>query len=264
MRMLSREPFAIMSHPTGMKERLNGHWSLRWLAATAATSSLLFLTAGCAKPDPGQTVSLVGWHGSTMVSADGRTITVGGFAGPCFGTVRAYAKETHSQVRLWLRYVTPTQHGVCNEATVLIRSLQVRLAVSLGHRTLVDGATGRPVAFFNGRYLLRPSAIPAGYKLDSIWPLAGILSSNVPGATQVYLSSGKEIDIEQSAGRLTLPLVGGSKPTAIRVRGHEGTATINAISWREHNLNVLIHVIGSAHRVLSTRALIALADSAPA
>src|SRR5215469_9118614 len=244
MRMLSREPFAIMSHPTGMKERLNGHWSLRWLAATAATSSLLFLTAGCAKPDPGQTVSLVGWHGSTMVSADGRTITVGGLAGPCFGTVRAYAKETHSQVRLWLRYVTPSQHGVCNEATVLIRSLRVRLASPLDHRRLVDGASSRPLAFFDGRNLLRPTAIPAGYKLAYIWPLTGVLSSDVPGATQVYLSAGREIEIQQSAGSLVLPQRGGSRSIPILVRTQHGTATTNAITWREHSLNVLIQVLG--------------------
>jgi hypothetical protein len=60
----------------------------------------------------------------------------------------------------------------------------------------------------------------------------------------------------------------GSGPlTPILVRGHGGLPTVNAITWREHGLSVLFPVYSvsspPARVVLSTRQLIAIADSAP-
>lgn len=212
-------------------------------------------------------VSYVGYGGPTLLSADQRTVTVAGFANPCFGTLQPIARETKTRVALWLKYVTPVHHGVCTMDMAMSGPLKIRLSAPLGSRLLIDGSTGRALHWFDAWKMLRPSVIPAGYKLQVVTPFVtgSLPAPATPGCRQDYQSRDATFSIIQSAGILGLPQTGGRAPAAIRVRGHLGFASANAITWREAGYNVLIEAypeMGHAP-VFATRALIAIADSAP-
>lgn len=216
----------------------------------------------------GQTVvSYVGYAGPTLLSADRRTVTVAGFPYPCFGTLRPIARETKMRVALWLRYVTPVHHGVCNMDMAMEGPQVIRLSAPLGSRLLIDGATGRSLHWFDARRMLRPSVIPAGYKLQVVTPFetGSLPDQAISGCRQDYQSRAATFSIIQSAGTLELPQTGQHAPAAIRVRGHPGFASAYAIAWREKGYNVLIEAYPKMGRapVLATTALIAIADSAP-
>jgi hypothetical protein len=268
-------------------------WHRRWLplaAAGTAAVSLVASLAGCgvaqsrlpgttgghgARPTAsparaGDIVSTAGYAGPVMVSADGRTLTVGGFSYPCFGRVFPVASETAARVGLWLRYVTPVLHGVCRYSMAMASGLRVRLPAPLGGRPIVDGASGRSLDVFDERQLLRPSAMPRGYRLAYVSPVVsgGNTIYGAPpraGCTQAYLSATAIITIVESTGSLALPELGGAAPAAIQVRGRPGRATPGAIMWHEQGLNILITASfrDSPGPALSDRALIAVADSAP-
>jgi hypothetical protein len=93
-------------------------------------------------------VSYVGYAGPTLLSADQRTVTVAGFAYPCFGTLQPIAREARRRVALWLKYVTPVHHGVCNRDMAMAGPQNIRLSTPLGSRLLADGATGRSLHWF--------------------------------------------------------------------------------------------------------------------
>lgn len=216
----------------------------------------------------GQTVvSYAGYTGPTLLSGDQRTVTVAGFTYPCFGTLQPIARETKTRVALWLKYVTPVYHGVCNMDMAMEGPRSIRLSAPLGSRLLTDGATGRPLRWFDVRQMLRPSVIPTGYKLQVITPFVtgSLPASATPGCGQDYRSRNATLSIIQSAGPLELPQTGGRAPVAILVRGHPGFASANAITWREAGYNVMIEAYPEAGNapVFTTTALIAIADSAP-
>lgn len=242
------------------------------LLAGVTAGPVLGLAAGCGQaagapgPGGGQVAYSVRYDGPALVSADGRTITVGGFSAPCFGTVRPVAVETAQRVEVWLRYVASRRHGVCNKDLAIILAREVRLPAPVGHRELVSGASGHPLPVFGAQNALRP-AVPPGYKLQYVSPVVSGFAPGSPaqaGCTQFYLSSTAVLTIVQAQRRLVLPLASGQRAVAIEVRGHRGQATVNAITWREHGRYVLITVSpnGPPRPVMSTRQLIALADSA--
>jgi hypothetical protein len=212
-------------------------------------------------------VSYVGYAGPTLLSADQRTVTVAGFTYPCFGTLKPIARETRTRVALWLKYVTPAHHGVCNMDMAMEGPRKIQLSAPLGSRRLVDGGTGRALHWFDSRQLLRPSAIPAGYKLMVVTPfVSGSLpASPTPGCRQDYQSRRATLSILQSAGRLELPQISGVPPVPIQVRAHRGLASGDAITWREAGYNVLIEAYPRTGKapVFTIPALIAIADSAP-
>lgn len=216
----------------------------------------------------GQTVvSYAGYDGPTLLSADQRTVTVAGFSYPCFGTLQPIARETRTRVALWLKYVTPVHHSVCNMDMAMAGPRHIRLTAPLGSRLLADGATERSLHWFDLRQMLRPSAIPAGYKLQLVTPFVtgSLPAPATPGCRQDYQSRHATLSIIQSAGTLELPQASGRAPAAILVRGHPGFASADAITWREAGYHVLIEAypeMGKAP-VFTTRRLIAIADSAP-
>jgi hypothetical protein len=244
------------------------------VATCALAGSLLAAAAGCGQASGGpsshdQAVSLVGYKGPVVVSADGRTITVGGFPYPCFGTVQPVARETAGQVRLWLRYVAPSKPGVCDKDVALVITRTIHLKHPVGSRTVVDGASRHRLASFDGHRTLRLTKVPAGYHFQYISPvvLAGgplLGPAEQSGCSQLYSSGKVALTIVQASSHLRLTLPQGRHPVAITVLGHAGQATTNEITWREHGLSVLILVnaTGSARQVMTTRQLIALADSA--
>jgi hypothetical protein len=254
-----------------MKPRHSGRFC-RWLSAGVTAGSVLGLAAGCGQATGGhgpggQLAYSVRYHGPVLVSADGRTITVGGYPAPCFGTVQPVAKETAQRVEVWLHYVAPRQHGVCNKDMGLILAREIRLPAPVGHRELVSGANGPALGLFGTRDMLHP-AVPAGYRLQYVSPVVGIgLASprQLGGCTQFYSSATAALTVVESRGRLQLPLAGGRHAVAISGRGHRGEATVNAITWPEHGQHVLISATpdSGAGQVLTTQQLIALAGHLP-
>jgi len=208
------------------------------------------------------------YGGTAIVSADGRTVTVGGFVPPCFGTADAVARETAARVELWLRDAVPARHGVCNMMMAIVNSQTIRLKAPLGSRRLTDGGTGRAVAWISARLVLRPTAIPAGYRLRDLAPAVDFTVPEGPGpagCTQDYAGPSGEyaLVIEQSTGGLVVPGPGPAGWTAIRVRGLPGRATRNLITWQENGLTDLIMVATPRWpQALTTTQLVAMADSA--
>jgi hypothetical protein len=74
-----------------------------------------------------QVVTYQGYSGTAIVSTDGRTVTVGPFVPPCFGTTTAVAAQTATRVELWLRDTVPARHGVCQVMKAFADSQQIRL-----------------------------------------------------------------------------------------------------------------------------------------
>lgn len=225
-----------------------------------AAVSLAAVSCGCAGQPQ---VSLQGYRGTAIVSADGRTLIVGPYGRACGGTVTAIARESRVQVSLFLRYVWGGPACRPGEgALALVPAQRIRLHAPLGRRKLVDGETATATPWLSARLILRPRLIPAGFR--SVGLLPWISSSLYTGGArpaaciQIYQlrNSPEEFEIIQSAVGLR-PRHGGEwKP--VWVRGHPGRAAAGMVTWREHGLTDLI----SASNGLSTSQLITIANSA--
>jgi hypothetical protein len=218
----------------------------------------------------GPAVSFRGYGGTAIVSVDGRTVTVGPYFPDCPATVTVVARESATKVALFLRYLTPGNPPQCAQAAVgLVGSQDVTLHAPLGSRKLVEGRTGRALAWISARLVLRPTAAP-GRRLFQLIPTAHIYRPQSPGpagCTQFYSWHGDRtyLKIVQSAGGFQPPLPRPGKDgwTAIRVRGHRGRAEPNLITWQEDGLTDYM-LAGPGPRgpqVLSTRQLIAIANT---
>jgi hypothetical protein len=241
----------------------------------AAITGCLAAVGGCAviaSGARGQVVSLQGYGGTAIVSADGRTVTVGPYLPDCPAKVTVVARQSATQVALFLQHLTPAHPPPCRQAmSALVDSQDVRLHAPLCSRKLVDGTTGRATAFISARLVLRPTALPAGFRLFELIPAINHSRPQSPGpagCVQFYSWHGDPnyLEIVQSAGSLHVPGPAKGGLTTIRVRGHPGRAARNLITWREHGLtDYLLAGPGPAGpQALSTQQLISIADSAPA
>jgi hypothetical protein len=243
---------------------------MRLVAAIAIVGGLAAVCAGWPVPGGSGSVSRQGYSGSAIVSADGRTLTVGPYALSCPATVTVVGRESVGRVALFVQYLTPENPPACppGSGTAALRAEQtVRLRAPLGRRRLVDGATGSPTPWISARFVLRPAGLPPGYRLSEMRPWLNLTSRSLPACVQFFQASGDPdvLEIIQSAGRA--PVLGGAGDwTKIRVRGHPGRASRNLITWRENGLMDYV-LIGeqspAGPQVLSTRQLVAIADSAP-
>ena len=213
-----------------------------------------------------------GYGGTAIVGADGRTITVGSYpAEDCPRTITPVARESATQVALFLEYVMPPNPPLCRQAAVaLVDARDITLREPLGNRKLVDGATSQAIVWISARFVLRPTVLPAGYRLSDLIPAGDFLQTHSPrpaGCAQRYVSKAGAVElvITQSAGSVRLQ--GSGEWIPIRVRGHPGRAARNVITWRENGLTDYISVGTGTNpnepQVLSTQQLIAVADSAP-
>jgi hypothetical protein len=91
------------------------------------------------------TVVYSGYGLPVLVSADGRTLTLGQGTVPCYGTVDPVAEHDATRVALLLRWTTTDPDAPCPApwAAYPTLTLDVRLDTPLGTRALVDGATGQ-------------------------------------------------------------------------------------------------------------------------
>jgi hypothetical protein len=251
------------------KEGVN---QMRQLAVLAALGCVAALSSGCGMVSSradGQVTTYQGYGGTAIVSADGRTITVGPYLPSCPAKVAVVARESATHVALFVRYITPAHPGPCPQAmAALVVSQKISLRAPVGSRKLTDGGTGRAIAWISARFVLRPKALPAGLRLFQLIPAIDRSRPQSPGpagCTQFYSRRGVPDDLEivQSAGSLQIPGPGSGGWKVIRVRGHLGRATRNLITWREDGLrNYLLAGPGTQGRqALSTGQLIAIADS---
>lgn len=215
---------------------------------------LLAASAGCTA---GGHVSYSGYSGKAVVSGDGRTITIGLYSGyGCPAKITPVARQTSAHVALYLEYDTPPNPPPCPPAqSTLVQWHNLKLATSLGHRSLVDGATGKAIAWISARLVLRPTVLPPGYQFSRLVPYGEPNVAGPAGCLQSYISGTSGLTIGQSAGGTDLETAPGHW-TRIRVRGQPGLAGRGVITWRENGLND--YIVG----MLSTRRLIMIANGA--
>lgn len=197
-------------------------------------------------------------------------LIVGPYGLSCPATVTVVAQESTRRVALFVQYLTPDNPPPCppDSRTSALKSEQsIRLRAPLGRRRLVDGATGSPTAWISARLVLRPTALPPGYRLRELRPRINLTQSSRPSCAQFYQAQNDPniVEIGQSGGSLQLPGPGRGGWTPIQVRGHRGRASRNLIIWRENGLIDYITNYGPSNRqLLTARQLVAIADSAPA
>jgi hypothetical protein len=247
---------------------------MRRVLVVAITGCLAAVSAGCGvigSGAGGQVVSFQGYGGTAIVSADGRTVTIGPYLPDCPAKVTVVARESATQVALFLQHLTPAHPPPCQQAMPALVDSQVRLHAPLGSRKLVDGATGKPTAWISARLVLRPTVLPAGFRPFELIPAINHSRPQSPGpagCVQFYSWHGDPnyLEIVQSAGSLQVPGPAKGGLTPIRVRGHHGRAARNLITWRENGLTdyILVGPGPPGPQALSTQQLIAIADSAPA
>jgi hypothetical protein len=234
---------------------------MRCGALTVAAGCLVAVSGGCAG-QLHQQVLLQGYSLSAIVSANGRTITVGDFG----SYATAVTRESATKVALFLQETwADTSCSSCphDGSFSLVSAQNIRLREPLGSRKLVDGATGRAIAWMSARLVLRPRLIPAGYRSTGLlpWMSSSLYMGGIRSAAcmQIYQlqNAAEEFEIIQSAAGLQPLYRGDCKP--IWVRGRRGRAAAGMITWREHGLTDLISASG-----LTTSQLIAIANGAPA
>jgi len=260
----------------------------RRLAPCLLAAVLAAAAAGCtggAQPGVARGGTfLTGYPGTAVVSADGRTVTVGPYPPDiCPAAITAVARESKTRVALYLEQVTPPDPPSCGLVQgaegAPVWAYNLRLSEPLGNRKLVNGATGRAVAWISSRLVLRPAALRAGYHQGVFEPTGDtpgtyVTYGGAAGAIQYFNETGgpNDLVIVQSAGKVDLPNQGPEPPPGpwvpVVVRGQAGRGNHNMITWRENGLTDYIvnlpNTDPSSPRVLTMRQLIAVADSAPA
>jgi hypothetical protein len=230
-----------------------------------ATAGLLVVAViGCGS---GRAFFWGGVLGPAIVSADGRVLTVAGYASGCGITSTLVATQSMAHVALRVRDVAVRSCMPGEGALAVPPPLQVRLATPLGMRKLINGANGQPVRRFNARLLLRPRILPPGYRLRQVFPqLTGPAGHTIVRVQLWYYSRSERADglvITESPDSPLVPRpwlspARHSQWIRLRVRGVSGWAGPSVIAWRQGGLIYSI----SAGPPLITAQLIAIANSA--
>jgi hypothetical protein len=149
-----------------------------------------------------------------LVAADGRHVVVPYTAGGCVQGATLTAAETGSAVTLVLRQIL-SGSSACPGDLVVGTAAAVTLRHPLWGRSLLDGSTGRPIPYFDGRTLLRITYLPPGYRFSAYLPFP---SPAFTAWEREFISSGQAtapVDVEQVPGNATVPP---SWPVTSRVR----------------------------------------------
>jgi hypothetical protein len=155
-------------------------------------------------------------------SADDRSLVVGYEDGGCNISGRGKLAQTSSVVTLTalVTYAVPGKGDGCPGVS-RPRTFVVRIARPLGHRRLVDGATGHTITPFDGAALLKATATPDGLtvKTDVVTPAGR--DGLQPNWTQVYSRPGRLADTQCTSG---------GSPTVTVTQGHD-VGTLQASSF---------------------------------
>jgi hypothetical protein len=221
------------------------------------------IVAGCAVPAaPG------GWpspprtspvSGPLLVSADGRVITgIGSMA--CGHAPRLVTRSSPRKVALI--WVNPDTN--CHAEMIGSAVARARLPSPLGHRALVQAASGKPVHYFGERDLVRVGVLPAGFRLSSDLPfgIAELPSVSLPGSavwavgdTRTYTGpagTAAQLSIAQLAAAHGFnPLPPWPWPAHVRVDGRpaallvdraNGLAYSRSITWVARGYRFVVNI----------------------
>jgi hypothetical protein len=231
------------------------------IAAALAVASLL--QAGAAAGAVASTTSPEAITGA-LVAPDGREVVVPYTGGGCVVGARLTATETRSKVTLVLRQVL-SGASICPADLIVGLTVTTTLPHPLWGRSLVDGSTGRPIPYFDGRKLLRVTYLPPGYRFSAYLPYPA------PAVTtweREFVSRGQAtapVDIEQVKGNtavapswpVTARLTVDGRPAALSVLTSGGQVFGRAITWRADGYAFVVYtvMVRSGQRLLSAAEL---------
>jgi hypothetical protein len=234
-------------------------------AALAAASLLQAGTAAGAVVSTTSTEAITG----ALVAPDGRQVVVPYTGGGCVVGARLTATETRSKVTLLLRQVL-SGASVCPADLIVGLSVSVTLPHPLWGRSLVDGSTGRPIPYFDGRKLLRVTYLPPGYRFSAYQPYPA------PAANaweREFVSRGQAtapVEVEQVPGNtavapswpVTARIKVGGRPAALSVLTSNGQVYGRAITWRAGGYAFVVYtvMVSAGQRLLPTVELTRIAD----
>lgn len=229
---------------------LNGRplvWS--WPAAAAAVVTAVgLLVAGCsssATTYAKQTEPIT----QALVTAGGHYVVVPFTGGGCVqGGAVLTATETASTVTLVLSQVV--SNGVC-PADIGFGTAAVTLRHPLSGRSLVDGATGRRIPYFDGRKLVRVTYLPPGYRFSAYGLTPGFAATFNAWELE-YTAPGQvtaPVDIVQVPGRSTVypawPVIFrttvNGPPATVEELLTNGQVYGRAISWRAGAYTLVVY-----------------------
>jgi hypothetical protein len=206
---------------------------------------------------------------AALVAPDGRYIVVPYTGGGCVQGATLTATETSSRVTLVLRQVL-SGAAICPADVIVGLTTSVTLPHPLWGRTLVDGTTGRPIHYFDGRKLLRVTYLPAGYRF-SAYQL--VPSAPFTSWEREFTSPGQAtapVDVEQTQGNATAgpswPVTAhvrvDSRLAALEVLAANGQVLGRAVTWRASGYAFAVYtvMVRAGQRLLSAAELTGIAD----
>jgi hypothetical protein len=236
------------------------------VAAALAAASLL--QAGAAAGAVATTTNPEVITGA-LVAPDGRHVVVPYTGGGCVVGARLTATETGSKVTLVLRQVL-SGASVCPADLIVGLTVRVTLPHPLWGRALVDGLTGRPIHYFDGRKLLRVTYLPPGYRFSSYQPYP---APAVTAWERVFVSPGRgtaPVEVEQIPGNtavapswpVTAHVEVDGRLAALSVLTSDGQVFGRAITWRAGGYAFVVYTVSyrAGQRVLSATELTRIAN----
>ncbi len=236
------------------------------MAAALAVASLL--QAGAAAGAVATTTSTEVITGA-LVAPDGRHIVVPYTGGGCVQGATLTATETGSKVTLVLRQVL-SGAAICPADLIVGLDVSVTLPHPLWGRSLVDGSTGRPIPYFDGRKLLRVTYLPPGYRFSAYMPYP---APAVLAWEREFISRGQAtapVWVEQVQGNtgagpswpVTARVKVGGRRAALSVLTSSGQVFGRAITWRAGGYAFVVYTVAvrAGQRLLSTAELTGIAN----
>jgi hypothetical protein len=254
----------------GRRLRPSGAWLGAAAAALAAMALAVasLLQAGAAA---GAVVSTTNPEPITgaLVAPDGRHIVVPYIGGGCVQGATLTATETGSKVTLVLRQVL-SGASVCPADLIVGLDVAVTLRHPLWGRSLVDGSTGRPIPYFDGRKLLRVTYLPPGYRFSAYLPYP---APAVTAWEREFVSPGRAtapVWVEQVPGNtavapswpVTVRIKVGGRRAALSVLTSGGQVFGRAVTWRADGYAFVVYtvMVRAGQRLLSTAQLTGIAN----
>jgi hypothetical protein len=233
---------------------------------TLAAASLL--QAGAAAGAVATTTSPEAITGA-LVAPDGRHLVVPYTGGGCVVGGRLTAAQTDSTVTLWLRQVM-SGASVCPADLIVGLTVRVTLSHPLWGRALVDGFTGRPIHYFDGRKLLRVTYLPPGFRFSAYQPYP---APAVTAWEREYVLSSQStapVEVEQVPGStapapswpVTARVEVGGRRAALSVLTSDGQVFGRAVTWRAGGYSFVVYTVSyrNGQRVLSAAELTRIAN----
>jgi hypothetical protein len=240
-----------------------------WLGAGAAVLvAASLLQAGFAAGAAATTTSPEAISGA-LVAPDGRHIFVPYTGGGCVQGATLTAAETGSRVTLVLRQVL-SGASVCPADLIEGLVVGVTLRHPLWGRALVDGTTGRPIHYFDGRRLLRVTYLPPGFRFSAYMLFAPPPFTAWEREFTSPTQATAPVDIEQLPGNVAVgpswPVTArtrvGGRPAELETLISTGQVFGRAITWRADGYSFVVYtvMVRAGQRLLSAAELTGIAD----